>query len=137
MLAKNYVQNPGVEDIDLTGFRLKLAADLFLKSYSATAAEIVNDAGTLEDLRIAIGFFSTLRPSGNAGYIDAPLGNNKYTRLRAGLNGVATEVGRLKSHATTPILDILELACSTLPVVDPADGLSRIWSNGGVLTLGT
>jgi len=33
--------------------------------------------------------------------------------------------------------DVLECAMSNLPTSDPADGLSRIWSNGGVLTLGT
>jgi len=34
-------------------------------------------------------------------------------------------------------VDFYRVGGSNLPVVDPADGSGRIWSNGGVLTVGT
>jgi len=30
-----------------------------------------------------------------------------------------------------------DVRAPNLPVVDPADGLSKLWNNGGVVTVGT
>jgi len=49
----------------------------------------------------------------------------------------ATGVWHNVAKMEKAIFDVLECAMSNLPTSDPADGLSKIWSDSGVLTLGT
>lgn len=108
-------------DIDITGFRLKIDTDLyFQKGASASRAKIVNNAGTFKDLEISTGFMSAIIPTGTIFRFRAPN---------------STELARMVN--TYWSFTIGDIRMSALPGADPADGLSKLWSNGGVVTVGT
>jgi len=137
-------------DLDITGYKLLLSASNYLYAPSATWAKIWQNLEVALTLKTSILQvtdtieWNSLIPQVSPALFYPKSGFTDELHF-LGLGGFPpawSVIGKLKNKAgagagKVATMDITELACSNLPVADPADGNSRIWSNGGVLTLGT
>jgi len=146
VLAQNYLQNPATEDLDMgTGLKITLEQNVA----HPKRWQIIPGSTRLEfwdalyakyaDLKCYAVWVAKFAPDVSSFYFDLYNSTGSFCIFRARKGNTLTEVARLQSTVvgSDPYFDIKALACSTLPTSDPADGLSRIWSDSGVLTLGT